>query len=383
MPALGLKSQHVTSIEWLARATGADVSGLQVGSKTVEFRPTSGPGGLVQRNIKIAAESPAASVVLIFQAVFPFLLFASNEGGEPVELTISGGTNVSFSPSYEYLDQVLLPTLEAFFGVQVQRELRSRGWNSGGARGAGRGLVWFRIQPLPLNATLKLKPGLDLTRRPNGYEVDEVVFSLIMPPGMQSTMEIVLPKDLANLFQRATIDHYPSEDSGHESRIYVLVVATSGTKRWGRDLLYAGKRKGKKPEALCKEISRTVTRALEEDFRRGAVVDEHLQDQLVIFQALAEGRTSFRSDTGQTGEDETGDASADEIDRDLGKLHIGDELRKDRVRGPLGDPETDTSHTQTARWVASEMLEPSLMWYNNGTTCEGVSLRSGCGKPEA
>lgn len=97
-----LKSQHVTSIAWLAKATGADVVGLEVGSKTLEFRPTRGPGDLLERRIKIRAESPAASSLLVLQAVLPFLVFAGNDSNEPIKLEISGGTNVSFSLSYEY-----------------------------------------------------------------------------------------------------------------------------------------------------------------------------------------------------------------------------------------------------------------------------------------
>ena len=107
---LGLKAQHTACIKTLLDATRAEVTGCSVGSKSVEFRPKVSPADLVNRNLRIKAES-AASVLLVFQALLPFLLFAGGENGSPVTATIQGGTNVSFSPSFEYLDQVLLPSL--------------------------------------------------------------------------------------------------------------------------------------------------------------------------------------------------------------------------------------------------------------------------------
>ena len=100
-----------------------------MGSKSFEFKPKLSPAKLANRNIQIKAES-AASSLLVFQSIFPFLLFAGDERGSPITMTIQGGTNVSYSLSYEYLDQVLLPSLERF-GINVDRKLESRGWSQG------------------------------------------------------------------------------------------------------------------------------------------------------------------------------------------------------------------------------------------------------------
>ena len=107
----GLKQQHVSCIRCLAEATNAEVNGCSVGSKSIEFKARRSPTDLVNRNIRVKAES-AASILLVFQAILPFLLFAGNEKGSPITASIHGGTNVSFSLSFEYLDQVLLPALD-------------------------------------------------------------------------------------------------------------------------------------------------------------------------------------------------------------------------------------------------------------------------------
>lgn len=308
----------------------------------------------------------------MFQAVLPFLLFAGNESGEPVELTISGGTNVSFSPSYEYLDQVLLPALEGWFGVRVERRLEGRGWSLGPA---SRGSLWFRVQPVPMGETLRLRDGLELGSRPGNSDVRTIDVTIITPSDMHAELEAALRERLEKNFPGVEFEFRPPEESKHESRIYVLLVAKSATLRWGRDLLYNGKRKGKTAAKLSEEVARAVTKSLAEEISTGGVVDEFLQDQLVIFQALAEGRTSFpRSRSEEEGDDAQGTTA---IEDELERLRIGDELRKDRTGKPFGDPETDSTHTQTARWVTAELLEPKLVWYNKGKICEGIGLKSG------
>lgn len=343
-----------------------------MGSKTLEFRPNRGPSELWERNITIRAESAAASALLVFQALFPFLLFAGNESGEPVELTISGGTNVSFSLSYEYLDQVLLPTLEDWFGVHVERRIDGRGWSLGPA---SRGSLWFRIQPVSFGETLKLKRGLELGSRPGDFDIKTIDVTIIAPSTMHAELQTALHERLETTFPGVECDFRAPEESRHESRIYVLLVAKSARLRWGRDLLYNGKRKGKTAAKISEEVAKAVTNLLAEEISAGGVVDEYLQDQLVIFQALAEGRTSFPRSRPEGQGDVTQAATA--IEDELDRLHIGDSLRKDRTGKPFGDPDTDSTHTQTARWVTSELLESKLTWYNKGRVCEGIRLKSG------
>ncbi len=226
----GLKSQHVSSIQWLAEATGAEVDGLSVGSHALEFRPTRKPAELVQRNIKIVAASAAASTVLIFQAVLPFLLFAGNDRGEPVELEISGGTNVSFSPSFEYVDQVLMPALEAWFGIRVDRQLKQRGWSTGSPT---RGAISFKIHPLKPGETLKLRETAPKHLGSADFDIKTIDISIITPSDMHESLTRALARDLGVLFPDAEVKVLTLEESHHEARMYVLLVAHSATLRWG------------------------------------------------------------------------------------------------------------------------------------------------------
>lgn len=351
----------------MATATQAGVEGLSVGSHTLEFHPQQRPSALKSRTIKIAADSPAASTMLIFQAVFPFLLLAGNDKGEPITLEISGGTNVSFSLSFEYLDQVLLPALHDAFGIAVERKLLARGWSLGRQQ---RGRVEFKFKPLKPGETLKFK-GEGSVYGGDGplpvfEDVEAIDVSMIIPTAMHDAMVEALVEDLEQLFDGVEPNFKVVEDSGADSRIYVLLVARAGTVRWGRDILSSMPKKAKgkgavpTPSSLCATISRKICKELYEEVSMGGVADEFLQDQLVIFQALAEGRTSFPR----------GEAK-DSLEQAMDKLKVKEpKMRKEKADKPFGDGST---HTTTARWVTAELL-PSVAWYNKGNICEGVGM---------
>lgn len=356
----GLKSQHVTSIEWLAEATDAEVEGLSVGSKTVSFSPRRAPSELVQRNVKISAASGSASTLLILQAILPFMVLAGNDKGDPIEVEVSGGTNVSWSPSYEYLDQVLLPVLEERFGLQVERRLIRRGWSLGPQ---SRGSIWLKVYPLAPGKALQFKAAAPLTN-PDVCEVSSVDVTMVVPNTFHEELQNVLVKDLDVLFPGADVNLKLVEDSRLETRWYVLLVAHSKDgRRWGKDYLGSMPKKHKMRGPFTPQVSDKLCRGLFEEVNHGGDVDEHLQDQLVCFQALCNGYSSFPRG------DSPDDSSPRVIIDALGNLDIGDsKMRKEKNHEPFGH---GSLHTRTARWVVSELL-PAVEFYNKGDLVKGA-----------
>lgn len=358
----GLKSQHVTSIQFLAEITDADVEGLSVGSKTITFAPRRGPTELYQRNIKISAESGSASSLLILQAVLPFLIFAGNDSEEPVELSISGGSNVSFSLSFEYLDQVLLPTLEERFGIRVERALERRGWCLGPQ---SRGQIRLKFHPLKIGQTLRYKTP-EQRNYPESYEIKSIDISMVVPGSTHERLQASLTRGLGDLFSGAGIHFRHVEDTNLDSRWYILLVAhsTSGV-RWGHDWLGSIPKKTKNRDMFADQVSRKLCRGLYDEAAVGGQVDVHLQDQVVVFQALCEGYSSFPR--GDTPDESPPDALIDAT----GNLGISTgRMRKEKTHEPFG---YGSLHTQTARWVASEML-PSIEFYNKGNLVKGAGI---------
>ncbi|KAK1775669.1 RNA 3'-terminal phosphate cyclase/enolpyruvate transferase [Copromyces sp. CBS 386.78] len=412
----GLKAQHVASIEWLARVTDAEVNGLTVGSTTLEFKPRESPAtsklftGIHDRTVKIAADSAAASTLLIFQAIFPFLLFAGGNTGkrqdhpEHIDVEISGGTNVSFSLSYEYLDQVLLPNLEQAFGIVVERKLKTRGWNLGKMQ---RGTVAFRVHPIRVGDSLRLRNPTACTmkgrnRQGDDFDLEAIDVSIVAPTDMHGSLSQALVQNLGDLFPDVEVIFKPMEDSGANSRIYVLLVACSwpsddegagagAVLRWGRDILTSmpkaanskrGKNKGDNGSSshagtggvasMSESVATKVARALYDEVSTGGVVDEFLQDQLVIFQALASGLSAFPRGNSDPADD---NVSGPGIEEAMAALDLTDEnatqgLRKDKTAEPFGE---GTLHAKTARWMVSELL-PNVKFYNKGKVCEGVGF---------
>ena len=301
----------------------------------------SSPAKLVNRNIRIKAES-AASILLVFQSIFPFLLFAGDESGSPITATIHGGTNVSFSLSFEYLDQVLLPALERF-GVKVDRKIEIRGWSHGTPQ---LGSAKFQFTPLLLGQTLKAPEWPN--ERGNIIKID---ISIIVPGILIAYLKRSLIFELDLVFPEVETDFHLVEDSRHKSRIYTLLVAhTSTGLRFGRDWLYDKKTKDMSLDELSTDIAQNVVDKLDSEVRKGGLVDEYLQDQLVIFQALAEGSSIIPG-------------SLETLTSEKGLA--------DRTDEPFGDGST---HTTTARWVTSQIL-PRLKWIDNGRVCEGVAWK--------
>jgi RNA 3'-terminal phosphate cyclase (ATP) len=158
--------------------------------------------------------------------------------------------------------------------------------------------------------------------------------------------------ELGIVFEDTEVNFVVVEDSKHPARIYTLLVAhTSTGLRFGRDWLYDHKIKNKTADQLSKEIARKVVHDLDIEVRKGGLVDEFLQDQLIVFQALAKGKSFI-----------PGTLEAISSERE----------RIDRTDDPFGDGST---HTTTARWVASQLL-PQVKWIDKGRICEGASWKA-------
>ena len=80
------------------------------------------------------------------------------------------------------------------------------------------------------------------------------------------------------------------EDSHHDKRYYLLLVATTSTGiKLGRDWLYDQGVRAGKLERIIPTVVKKVSDDLLVEIEHGGCVDEFLRDQLVVFQALAEG----------------------------------------------------------------------------------------------
>jgi len=249
---------------------------------------------------------------------------------------------VSFSPSFEYVDQVLFPALERF-GLFVKRKLEARGWSMGHRQ---IGSATFKFVPIA--------PGLIL-RSPDWPTeqgtITHIDVTIITPKYLHDTLVKTFQFEIELIFPGIDLQFKTLEESGHGARMYALLVAHTSTKlRFGRDWLVDEKTKGMDTDQLATRIAQKVVDDLDVEIRKGGLVDEHLQDQLLIFQALAGGTSSISTTRPMS-----------QVQSDV-PLHTGQ---------PFGE---GSLHATTARWVISQLL-PNVEWSADGRTCKGVGWR--------
>ncbi|KAL1605019.1 hypothetical protein SLS60_004562 [Paraconiothyrium brasiliense] len=334
----GLKAQHLTSVQWLGAASNARISGAGLKSKEITFTPGSrSTSGLEWRNggeVHIKQSTPG-SVNLVLQAVLPFMLFANlgsedAEVDEEVRVKITGGTNVSNSPSCDYIEQVLSPMLSLVGIPPIETQVLSRGWSQGGAR---IGSVTYTLKPLR-----KPLPAFQLRDR---GDIETVRATIIAPKNTEQQFR----DELDVMFERREAEVFGGrdpnvdttfEDSKHEKRYYLLLVATTTTGiRLGRDWLYDHGVRAGKTDTVISSIVRKVSDDLIEEVEHGGCVDEYMRDQLVVFQALA-----------------------------VGKSNVYGGKRKEVLVEP-------SLHAKTAHWVANEVIN---VYFDDDGGCKGLGF---------
>lgn len=133
----GLRPQHVKAIQTVARLCRAEHSGVAPGSTEVTFIPGTITGGALRVDI-----GTAGSIPLLLQCVFPLAFVAR----ERISLHLIGGTDVSWSPSIDYLRYVFLPAVSKM-GFQCRLRLIARGYYPRGGGVVSAELLPSRFRP--------------------------------------------------------------------------------------------------------------------------------------------------------------------------------------------------------------------------------------------
>jgi RNA 3'-terminal phosphate cyclase (ATP) len=336
----GLKVQHLTSVQWLGQACKARLSGLGLKSKEITFAPNQNEDTSIalQFNtrggeIQITQNTPG-SITLVLQAILPYLLFSG--GTSPIDVRITGGTNVSNSPSHDYIQHVLLPMLTLIGIPPISADVHTRSWSQGNLR---IGSITYAITPL----TAPL-PTFNLTQRGDITSVRAVIIApRETEQQFRDELDVMFEKREDRIFGPDSTSpeiKVTFEDSQHEKRYYLLLIATTSTGvKIGRDWLYdQGVRPGNF-ERIVPTVVKKVSNDWISEIEHGGCVDEYARDQLVVFQALADGRS--RVSGGRKGKD------------------------------ALVEP---SLHAQTAMWVAKEIVGVE---FDDEGGCVGIGFRPG------
>jgi len=257
----GLRPQHRAAARAVAGLVDAEVSGDEVGSSRLEFRPRrkAAPGDFTF-DIGTAGSTP-----LLFQTLcWPLAL-----AGAPSTLTLRGGTHQDHAPSFHYLALVWAAAV-ARLGFSFRLELQGAGFYPEGG-----GEFTARVEPA------HAMPPLDLRHRGTLQEVE--VVSMVGGLGYE-----VADRQAARALRglREAGIHAQAERVPVQARLskgsHVLIVSTFERTRAGHGAVSARERS---PE----QVADAAVRAFRDHLARGAAVDRHLGDQLLLPAALAAG----------------------------------------------------------------------------------------------
>ncbi|KAL1487979.1 hypothetical protein ABEB36_015359 [Hypothenemus hampei] len=265
----GLMEQHLKGAELIRDMSNGKLAGAHIGSTEITFHPSEIKGGSFRAFVKTAG-----SISLLLQAALPCAIFAK----ETVTLTLHGGTNTEMAPQIDYMTEVFRPILEKF-AVTFHFELNRRGYFPKGG-----GEVVVTVDPIN-----KLN-GIYLNKF--GTVTSICGWSFVagtLPEHLSHKMALSAKKHLVSVCKNINIVSY--KENRHvapENALGIILVAhTDSGCIIGADAI------GKKSENVEKTGERAAE-ALKISLEQRACVDEHSQDQIIIFMALASGPSSVQ-----------------------------------------------------------------------------------------
>jgi len=156
----------------------ASVKGAFVGSGGIEFVPGDVRGGGFKLDV-----GTAGSVALVLQA----LMIPATRLGEGLTVSVSGGTDVMWSPPVDYLKNVTLPVLGRN-GYDVKLEVEKRGFFPKGG-GNVKAIIKPNQKPSPIELTERgsFKGAAGIS-----YAADDLSGKRVVERQMKSARKVVL-----------------------------------------------------------------------------------------------------------------------------------------------------------------------------------------------
>ena len=267
-PQRGLKPQHLEAVLTAAKLCNAEVKGATLGSKELWFKPQEVKGGNFEAEI-----GTAGSISALLMATLPICAFANGL----VRLHVAkGGTDVSHSPTINYLRNVFLAALKQM-GLEASITVHRYGYYP---KGMGEVTMTIKppeqLKPIRLENFGKLKgvKGVSvctfLADRKVAERQAKAASEYLSEKGYATDIEVI--NDRSNTFQKgSSIALWAETDTGAIIGADAIGELKKTSEKVGREAA----------EKLIAELSAKPT------------VDMYLADMLIPYMALAEGTSSL------------------------------------------------------------------------------------------
>lgn len=250
----GIKLQHQIGLELLAKLSGAELSGNDIGSDTISINHWMN----TPEDTRAVGISTAAALSLVVQSLQNYVIASK----QPISIELQGGgTHVNWAPTIEYLQYVTFPVLKKF-GLEGRITIDRVGfYPKGGAR------ISVNLFYSPSNKAVELK-ATDQIGNPLLYITSS---EALRKPQVPERIVQTIKKSIPDV--QETIGYYQSPP-GIAATLVQPGLIPQGTCLPGK--------KGLPAEKLGKAL-------LDEflDFRQHAIMDPYLSDQVLVPLAFA------------------------------------------------------------------------------------------------
>lgn len=266
----GLQPQHLTGVRAVAEICNGKLEGDDLLSQRIVFTPGKIRSGNYEFDV-MKVKSSAGSTGMIFQQIAPILAFSEKESS----VILKGGTHTEWAPPIDYLQEIFLPTV-AKMGFHANLEVERWGWYP-----IGQGIVKAKI--LPVQGKLKaieLNERGTLNRFSGLSLVSRLPLSIAERERDQASLRI---KELGfgKLFN-CDIKNVSSLGTGN---YFCLVTQFENVVAGFNSLGKIGKR--------AEKVADEAVYGFINFYKSKACIDKHLGDQLILYMALAQGKSCF------------------------------------------------------------------------------------------
>ena len=263
----GLRTQHLEGLKAIASLCSGSLKNAAMGSTEIELHP-----GKIEPRELFVEISTAGSVGLLFQSLKVPICKADGD----VTIHIKGGaTFAKWAPPLLTTKHVLLPVLSRI-GYSAKTEIKRHGFYPvGGARVEITGHLCKEFKPLTLTEAGEVKELTGISVASEHLRKPRVAERMA-----ESARKIIETSGIKTKIETQYVD---AQCPGCG---IVLRSETSTGAIISADVM--GER-GKPAETVGEEAANSLLQTIES----GAAVDRHLSDQLLIFMALAHGKSAI------------------------------------------------------------------------------------------
>ena len=261
----GLLRQHLAAVNAAADISNAEITGAELRSPTLTFRPSRLKAGEYSFII-----GSAGSSTLVLQTVLPPLLTAD----APSVVRISGGTHNPAAPPFDFLQRAFMPQIERM-GPKVRLDLVGYGFQPRGG-----GAIRAEIQPVAM-----LQP-LHIHDRGSRIAAFAEAYIAALPLHVAQRELNVVSKALNWNTDHLHVRSLPSE-VGPGNTLTITIAHEHVT-----EVFTGFGERSVRAEAVAELPSRQARAYLDCD----APVGHHLADQLLLPMALAGGGSFTATD---------------------------------------------------------------------------------------